>query len=147
LSDWLGLSLIAAFFWGIVGLLQKLGTNRVSARSLLVWLTVGFVLFLPWFAWKGSLLAIGARDAMLGILVGLVNGLGSWFLFHALEKGAKASIAIPLTALYPLVTVFLATLLLGESLTPRQWLGVALALGAGAMLSYETSAEETEEKV
>ena len=147
MSDWLGLSLIAAFFWGIVGLLQKLGTNRVSARSLLVWLTVGFVLFLPWFAWKGSLLAIGARDAMLGILVGLVNGLGSWFLFHALEKGAKASIAIPLTALYPLVTVFLATLLLGESLTPRQWLGVALALGAGAMLSYETSAEETEEKV
>jgi len=142
LPDWLGLSLIAAFFWGIVGLLQKLGTNRVSARSLLVWLTVGFVLFLPWFAWKGSLLAIGARDAMLGILVGLLNGLGSWFLFHALEKGAKASIAIPLTALYPLVTVFLATLFLGESLTPRQWLGVALALAAGAMLSYETRPEE-----
>jgi len=142
LPDWLGLSLIAAFFWGIVGLLQKLGTNRVSARSLLVWLTVGFVLFLPWFAWKGSLSATGAREAMLGILIGLVNGLGSWFLFRALEKGAKASIAIPLTALYPLVTVFLATLLLGESLTPRQWLGVALALAAGAMLSYETGTEE-----
>ena len=66
-------------------------------------------------------------------------GLGNWALFVSLEKGAKAAVAIPLTALYPLLTVMLATLLLSERLTVEEWLGIALALAGGAMLSYETS--------
>jgi transporter family protein len=131
------------FFWGIVGLLQKLGTNRISARSLLVWLTVGFILFVPWLAWRPGMLAMSPRDAIVGVAAGLANGLGSWFLFRSLERGAKASVAIPLTALYPLVTILLATTLLAEKLTFRQWIGIALALAAGAGLSYETSDVES----
>jgi transporter family protein len=138
-ADWIRLSAVTMFFWGIVGLLQKLGTNRISARSLLVWLTVGFMLFVPWLAWHRGVLAMGTQDAVMGIAAGLANGLGSWFLFRSLERGAKASVAIPLTALYPLVTILLATTLLNETLTWRQWLGIALALAAGAALSYETS--------
>ena len=142
MGDWVQLSAVTMFFWGIVGLLQKLGTNRISARSLLVWLAVGFVLFLPWLAWHAGLLEISPRDAVVGIAAGLANGLGSWFLFRSLERGAKASVAIPLTALYPLVTIVLATTLLAEKLTLRQWLGIALALAAGAGLSYETTEAE-----
>lgn len=142
MGDWVQLSAVTMFFWGIVGLLQKLGTNRISARSLLVWLTAGFALFLPWLAWHAGTLAISARDAIVGIGAGLANGLGSWFLFRSLERGAKASVAIPLTALYPLVTIVLATTLLAEKLTLRQWLGIALALAAGVGLAYETSEAE-----
>jgi bacterial/archaeal transporter family protein len=138
-NEWLHYSLIAVGLWGIVGLLQKRGTNRVSARSLLVWLTVGFLLFLPYLAWSEHLFALRLRDMGLGVLVGIVNGLGSWFLFVSLERGAKASIAIPLTALYPLVTIAFATLFLSESLSARQWLGIALAVLAGAMLSFENA--------
>jgi transporter family protein len=68
----------------------------------------------------------------------VINGLGSWFLFAALERGAKATVAIPLTALYPLVTVVLAVTFLGETLTPKQWGGLALAIVAAGLLSYET---------
>lgn len=137
MTDWIRLSLITMFFWGVVGLLQKLGTNRVSARSLLVWLTVGFLLFVPWLLWRSGGVSMTWRDAIVGTLAGLANGLGSWFLFLSLEKGAKASVAIPLTALYPLVTIALATVFLAERLTGRQWLGIALALMAGAALSHE----------
>ena len=143
MSGWLHLSLTAVALWGIVGLLQKLGTNRVSARSLLVWVTTGFVLFLPWLAWTERLASLTVAQLSLGLLIGLVNGLGSWFLFVSLERGAKASIAIPLTALYPLVTIVLATLFLSESLTGRQWAGIALAMAAGAALSYETAPERS----
>jgi uncharacterized membrane protein len=66
-------------------------------------------------------------------------GLGNWALFVSLEKGAKAAVAIPLTVLYPLLTVVLATVFLSERLTLQEWLGIALALAGGAMLSYETS--------
>jgi bacterial/archaeal transporter family protein len=138
MTDWVYFSLLAIVLWGVVGLLQKLGTNRISARSLLVWLTVGFLVILPWFLRGANLFSLGRREALIGILGGITNGMGSWFLFASLEAGAKASIAIPLTALYPLVTILFATLFLAETLTSMQWLGILLALVAGVMLSYET---------
>jgi transporter family protein len=74
---------------------------------------------------------------LLGVIAGTINGLGTWFLFAAFEQGAKASLAIPLTALYPLVTLGLAFIFLSERLTLTEWVGVLLALSGGAMLSYE----------
>lgn len=137
MSDWMALSCIAIVLWGFVGLFQKLGTNRISARSLLVWLMAGFLILLPWFLRKDGLLALRRQDLVIGLLGGLTNGMGSWFLFASLEEGAKASVAVPLTAMYPLVTVLLAKFVLQEILTGWQWAGIGLALLSGVMLSYE----------
>ena len=139
MPDWMLLSCVAIMLWGFVGLFQKFGTNRISARSLLVWLMAGFLVLLPWFLKKDSLLSLRGQDYAIGLLGGLTNGLGSWFLFASLEEGAKASVAVPLTALYPLVTVMLAKLVLREILTGWQWMGIGLALLSGVMLSYEKS--------
>ena len=137
MTGWLLPAIVAAVLWGIVGILQKLGSNRVSADSLLIWVTAGYVLALPLLLTHGGFSAMGLRGALTGIAAGLVNGLGTWFLFASLERGAKASVAIPLTALYPVVTLGLAFLILAERLSAREWLGVALAVCGGAMLSYE----------
>ena len=139
MPDWMLLSCVAIVLWGVVGLFQKLGTNRISARSLLVWLMAGFLVLLPWFLKKDNFLSLRGQDYAIGLLGGLTNGLGSWFLFASLEEGAKASVAVPLTALYPLVTVLLAKLVLREILTGWQWMGIGLALLSGVMLSYEKS--------
>ena len=89
--------------------------------------------------WRGGdITALGWRVSLIGLLGGAANGLGSWALFEALERGAKASVAVPLTALYPLVTIVLARIFLAETLTFRQWVGIALAIAGGAMLSYES---------
>jgi len=136
-ASWLIPAFIAAVLWGVVGILQKLGSNRMNASSLLAWVMVGYVLALPLF-WRGSgLAALSRSDLFWGTLAGAANGLGTWALFAALERGAKASVAIPLTALYPMVTVAFAYLMLHERLGFLDWVGVMLALGAGAMLSYE----------
>jgi transporter family protein len=137
MTEWLAYSLIAVVLWGVVGLLQKLGTNRISSRSLMVWLAVGFGLLLPWFWRSGEILSLRPQELLLGLLGGLTNGLGAWCLFAALEEGAKASVAVPLTSLYPILTIMLATGFLAERLTGWQWAGVFLALLGGAMLSYE----------
>ena len=129
MDTWVFYACVATLCWGVVGLLQKLGTNRVSSRSLLVWLVVGFAAMLP-ALWRN----------------GDITGLGSWALFEALERGAKASVAVPLTALYPLVTIVLARIFLAETLTFRQWAGIALAVAGGAMLSYETEEKSVVEK-
>jgi bacterial/archaeal transporter family protein len=137
MNSWVLYAFIAVLCWGVVGLLQKLGTNRISSRSLLIWLIVGFALLLP-VLWSGnSLSGLSWQVIMVGLLGGAANGFGSWALFESLEKGAKASVAVPLTALYPLVTIILARTFLAETLTLRQWIGIALALAGGALLSYE----------
>jgi drug/metabolite transporter (DMT)-like permease len=134
---WMAYVGIAIVLWGLCGLFMKLGTNRVSARSMVIWVTAGFLVLLP-FMWRvTSLAGLSTLVISVGMLAGLVNGLGNWAVFACLEKGAKASVAIPLTALYPLFTVFLATAFLKERPTSLQWLGIALALAGGAMLSYE----------
>ena len=134
---WMADASLAIVLWGVCGLFMKLGTNRVSARSMVIWVSVGFLVLLP-FMWRFTTLAgLSAGVIAAGILAGLVNGLGNWAVFVSLEKGAKASVAIPLTALYPLFTVILATTFLKERPSGLQWLGIALALAGGAMLSYE----------
>ena len=146
MDTWVFYACVATLCWGVVGLLQKLGTNRVSSRSLLVWLVVGFAAMLPALWRNGDITGLGWRVLLIGLLGGVANGLGSWALFEALERGAKASVAVPLTALYPLVTIVLARIFLSETLTFRQWVGIALAVAGGAMLSYETEERSDVEK-
>src|ERR1700730_19043453 len=136
----------AIVLWGVNGLFMKLGTNRVSARSMVIWVTAGFVLLVP-FLWKAPTLSgLSPVVIFVGLIAGTVNGLGNWAVFACLEKGAKASVAIPLTALYPLCTVSLATAFLKERPTALQWLGIALAVAGGAVVAYApgpaTSSEE-----
>jgi transporter family protein len=134
---WMIYAAVAIVLWGVNGLFMKLGTNRVSARSMVIWVTAGFVILLPWM-WKLSgFSGLSTRAILVGLIAGAVNGLGNWAVFACLEKGAKASVAIPLTALYPLCTVGLATVFLKEHPTGMQWIGIALAVSGGAMLSYE----------
>jgi uncharacterized membrane protein len=134
---WVVYASVAIVLWGVNGLFMKLGTNRVSARSMVIWVTAGFVALLP-FLWTTTTLSdLSTRMIFVGLTAGTVNGLGNWAVFACLEKGAKASVAIPLTALYPLCTVALATAFLKERPTALQWIGIALAVAGGAMLSYE----------
>lgn len=137
MADWVYYSLLAILFWGIVGLFQKLGASRISADSLLVWLMAGYILMLPYLLATEDIFALSSRDIFIGVLGGITNGLGSWCLFAALENGAKASVAIPLTALYPLLTILLAFAFLAERLTLLQWIGILFAIGAGVLISYE----------
>ena len=140
---WMAYAGVAMALWGVNGLFMKLGTNCVSARSMVIWVTAGFLIFLPFVWWFTSLSGLSAMVITVGLLGGLVNGLGNWAVFASLERGAKASVAIPLTALYPLFTVMLATVFLKERPTSLQWLGIALAVAGGAMLSYEPVAMPT----
>jgi transporter family protein len=137
MGNWILPTLLAMLLWGIVGLLQKLGSNRLNALALVLWVTIGYIIALPCFSIGSHLTSLSPRALCIGIIAGGANAFGTWFLFAALERGAKASVAVPLTALYPLITLVLAFVFLGERLSALEWTGVVLALCGGVMLSYE----------
>jgi bacterial/archaeal transporter family protein len=135
IPPWLFLASLVLFCWGIVGLLQKLSTNRVSAESALIWLVVGFLLLTPVF-YPGRSVFHYSRRSLLDILAcSALNALGALALFAAMKNGGKASIVVPLTALYPLVVVVSAPLVLHQSITLFQACGVVCALTAVVLLS------------
>ena len=137
MPEWVLYSCLVIVLWGVVGLFQKLGTNLISAHTLMVWLTLGYLLLIPILLARTGMSGLGTLTILAGVLGGLTNGLGAWYLFASLEAGAKASIAVPLTALNPLLTIVLALAFLGERLTLMQWGGIVAALIAGVMISYE----------
>jgi len=132
---WFWYALIALVTWGIAGLLQKLATNQVSAESALIWLVGGFLLLAPWMYPGTVILRYSTRKLEYALLGGVLNALGSWALFAALKSGGRASVVIPLTALYPLVVVIAALVVLHESLSGLQAVGILCGLGAVFLLS------------
>jgi uncharacterized membrane protein len=70
-----------------------------------VWLMVGFFLLDPWLYPQESIPMYSGRGLAFALLSSLLNALEAWALLAAMKHGGKASIVVPFTALYPLVTV------------------------------------------
>jgi drug/metabolite transporter (DMT)-like permease len=70
-----------------------------------------------------------------GLIVGVLSGLGQLALFGAYHGSANTSVVTVLTSLYPIVTVVLAVILLGERLTKLQLTGLGFAVVALVIFS------------
>lgn len=79
------------------------------------------------------------RPLRQGVLVamgcGLLDAGANVLLLVALRIGDDLAVVSALTALYPAGTVVLAALVLRERIAAVQWVGLALALAAGALLA------------
>ncbi len=138
---WLVFSIVALVLWGITGVTQKLSTNRITSERSFLWFCWAMVaLSAAVFAFARPHAGLGALAIGCSIAGGTLNGLGAWTSFRALESGGKASIVISLISLYPLLTVVLAVILLGERLTLLQTAGAIVAIGAAILLSLESPA-------
>jgi transporter family protein len=81
----------------------------------------------------------GGSERRAGIgwafLTGILGGTGNIAFFRALGVGGQASVVVPATALFPVVTVILALSFLRERLGRAQKAGLAIALVAIYLLS------------
>ena len=135
LSPWLLYTILALIFFGVVGFLQKLSTDALSAESALLWLIVGFLLLLPFVYAGAATFHFSMRSTIYVLLSGLLNVLGSWALLAAMKNGGKAAVIVPMTAVYPMVVCVVAPLILKEHVTAVQGAGIACGLGAIYLLA------------
>jgi transporter family protein len=139
-SAWIWFSILALASWGILGVMQKLTTNFITSESALVWSVVGFLVLQPFLYDGASVFSFPPKAIAWAVANGMFNALGAGFLLAAMRAGGKASIVMPLAAMYPLVVVLFAPAILHESITPLQGLGVACALVSVLLLSTESPA-------
>ena len=135
-------------FWGVAGLLQKACTNHLSGELSTLWFLSAFIPVAGLVLWRESLPPqIPPRVWLLVIGLGLFLALGNFALLAACASEGKASIVIPLTALYPAVSVPIAILFLGEKVGAREAVGILLALASVVALSRETPATKNDSTI
>lgn len=135
MSDWFLYAVISLFLWGLWGVFSKIANLYLPSwvifvTEALVYVVVGSLVWsLQRFALPWSLPGLAAALA-----AGLCGGGGLFFFLKALANG-PAAVVVPLTSLYPLITVVVGVTFLAETLTLRHLLGILAASLAVWLLS------------
>ena len=130
-ARWLYYSILCVLFWGAWVLFSKLGSDEIPASPMQFIFAFGFI---PVAVLVLILKPVKFEKSVKGIAYSLGNGvlagIGGLALFAAYRSGGNTSVITAATALYPLITVVLAILVLRERLTWLQVLGLGFAVVA-----------------
>jgi drug/metabolite transporter (DMT)-like permease len=139
LPAWLVYALIAAICWGVWGVLAKGPSRELSGWMTQILFTIALI--------PSAFVALGSprlregSNRTLGLLWGFIAGIlaagGNIAFYLALEHGADTAIAVPLTNIYPLVTISIAYVMFQERLNRIQFIGIGIAVIAITLLSGE----------
>lgn len=138
--DWRILSVLVIVGWGFGSFLAKLANRYGSPYQVYIFEFLGTSITASLFAvyyrkaLKDAFLFPDWRLIVSGVLMGVSWTLATVMFILALGK-ERASIITSLTSLYPAVTLFLAVILLKESVHPHEVLGIVLVLAGGFLLS------------
>ena len=134
---WLRYSLLTILVWGAWGVVSKIVSDRIDANTNQVFFSLGLLPLIIFVARSPRTRGDDRRRSGItwAFLTGILGGTGNIAFFRALVVGGQASIVVPATALYPLVTVILASWFLHERMRRIQQLGLVLALAAIYLLS------------
>lgn len=133
--NWLIASTIALLSFGAWGFFTKLAVIHIDSKSALIYQTVGVVIVgLITLGLVNFKPATEIKGVSYALLTGAAYGIGCLFYFVAASKG-KIITVVTLTALYPLITIILAYLLLQEDVSIKQCAGIFLAFIAIFLMS------------
>jgi uncharacterized membrane protein len=131
-SAWLFFTMLAIAMWGVWGIISRLAEKELSAAAVTVISTVGvvpagLVLLASPRVWRGKGFFAGGLAAFC---TGLCGSVGNVAMLLSFKHGGEASTVLPLTSMFPLVTLVLAVLLLRERVNRIQIVGIVVALAA-----------------
>lgn len=137
---WLIYAITSMVLWGLWGFLLKIAERGSD------WLTVYVFSSIAAFATALLNAMILSRTAgskvkldpsggiLIALIAGILGNLGYLFFMLSLTRG-NAGLVVTLTGLYPIITIVLSVMLLGEQLSVMKAIGIILALIAMALLS------------
>lgn len=130
----IGMALIASFFFGAANVFVRAGIKQSNSNTaVFVSLLVNVVLL-----WLITLSVYELKVDIYGWRYFIISGflapvLGRVFSFNAIDK-LGMNLAVPMTYSHPLISVSIAVLVLGESLTVGRSLGGVFVILGGIVL-------------
>ena len=133
------LALLAAFIWGFVPFLEKLGLSSVEPTiaylircgGVLLGVAFTIIFFTPHYSSIGKM---GIKSIFFLVLAGILAGFVAQLVFYKALKMGEVSRIIPITSCYPLFTFILGWIFLGEEVTLSRVFGILLILGGTLLL-------------
>jgi bacterial/archaeal transporter family protein len=135
MAGWLMYSLLALVLWGLWGVFSKIAATHLPSWVIFL-VEIWVYLVVGGFIW-GLLrtpVAWTVPGAAAAVAAGLAGGFALFFFLKALASG-PAGVVVPLTSLYPVVTVLLGLIFLHEGLNLRHLTGIILAAAAVWLLA------------
>jgi transporter family protein len=135
-DSWPFWALLSAVFAALTAIFAKVGVKDVDSdvatliRTVVILVTLAFILLT-----MGKLHAPGPLSTKTWtflVLSGLATG-ASWICYFRALKLGPASLVAPVDKLSVVLVALFGVTLLGEQLSSKQWLGIAL-VGVGAVV-------------
>ena len=128
MKTWLMPALITVFLYGLWSFFPKLSVRYLSPSNAVIYEVIGSMVFgAIAIALMGFNLQYHPKGAIFGMLTGFCLVLAGFTYLIAASRGPVALVS-SVSALYPMVTLVLAALLLGETITIKQGCGILLAI-------------------
>ncbi len=134
MAGWLLPALGYVLLVGIAGITTKLALRTIEWQQVVYWVPVVYLVLsaLIWLVYqKPMVLGVGGGWA---IVTAFAAAGGLILFFYALSKG-DASVVVPTTSAYPIVTLIGAAIFLSESLTLPRVIGTALVIAGVVVIS------------
>jgi bacterial/archaeal transporter family protein len=135
MERWVLFALTATLMWGLGSFFGKIALMRDVPYRVYFFEGIGTITVLTsLIIFKRQEIFNGFAINPYALLMGLTWGIGTIIFIIALQP-AKLSALVPLTAVYPAVTVILGVLVLHERLDLREILGIVFAIITVVLLS------------
>lgn len=134
---WVLLAVPILVLWGAWGFFAKQAASSLGWKT--AWLVQAGAEFcvyaIAFGVLRPPLTGSPGKGLLFAALAGVCGPLGSALFYIAITRAKTASVVVPLTALYPVVTIALLFLVLNERVSLTKGIGIALAIAAGLLLS------------
>lgn len=127
----------AMIMWGLWGFLPKLASQRLNYTDATVWEWVGMVVVaLPCFLLVKGRPDFGNGAGWYAMATGVCGLSGALLYYRAMAtSGGHTANVVVISALYPVISVLLAVLILGNKINLGQGVGIAMCLAGSVVLA------------
>jgi len=129
---------IFVFLWSTGFVAAKLGLpdadpmSFLLLRFIIVAVLMGLLALVTRAQWPSTRAAVG-HSLLVGILL---HGIYLGGVFSAIDRGMPAGLSALIVSLQPVLTAVLAKPLLDETVTFKQWIGIALGFGGLVLVLF-----------
>ncbi|MBM4331758.1 MAG: hypothetical protein FJ117_11135 [Deltaproteobacteria bacterium] len=121
---------LTTLFWGVAAIFDKMALGKTAPFAGMMvrqFILTGIIFVMALSSGRlGGMGTLDWRSVLFFGLSGICGGAaGLWTYYHALRLGG-ASMVVPITATYPLITALLSWAILQESFTVTRLIGTAL---------------------